>query len=84
VRCRETTILLQGEAVVGETVYALTTKLNAAFAQLADGQPAASAGQMRAYVNQVNGLVNAGTISEDTAEKLTAAAIDLIKRVRPR
>ena len=53
---------------------ALTTKLNAAVQQLGRGNNTAAKGQLGAFINQVNALVNSNRLTLAQAQTLIDAA----------
>jgi hypothetical protein len=71
------TLVLEGEVTKGRA-NGLLSKLRATIASLDRGRTKAGCNQLRAFVNQVNGLVRAGRLSIEAGQEL----IDAIERVR--
>jgi PKD repeat protein len=61
---------------------ALGAKLRAALTQLAAGNPGAAANQLRAFINQVNGLVSGGRLPSDQGRALVDAAMRIIRAIQ--
>ncbi len=59
----------------------LIDKLKEAILKLDDGNDAPAVNQLRAFINQVNGFVNAGVLSSADGEFLIGAAGDVIDRI---
>jgi hypothetical protein len=60
---------------------ALTTKLNAALSSLQNGNVRSTDGQLGAFINQVNALVNSGRLDSTNAASLISEAQNVISNL---
>jgi GH24 family phage-related lysozyme (muramidase) len=60
---------------------ALTSKLNAALAQINSGNQTAAANQLGAFINPVNALVQSGRLAADLGQTLVSSAQAIIDQL---